>query len=272
MVLLAGVGLLGGLLAGWLGLGGGIILGPLLLYLPPAAGLSPLDMKEVARLTIVQSLFSSAAAGIAHRRANNVHGPVVLWMGPTIATASLAGAIVSEWEILSSRALLGLFASLALLAAVLMCVRSPRGCAHLPYDPAESQHLPAGCAPPAPPLARGRAVSVAAVVGVLGGMVGQSGAFLTIPLLVHVLRLPVRLAIGSSLGITFCAALAGSLGKIAGGAPMVWTHVAALVAGSLTGSQLGTALNRRGPTLFLRVALAVLIGASAVKMWWEVLR
>jgi uncharacterized membrane protein YfcA len=103
-------------------------------------------------------------------------------------------------------------------------------------------------------------------------MVGQSGAFLTIPLLIHVLRLPVRLAIGSSLGITFCAALAGSVGKIVGGAPMVWTQVAALVAGSLVGTQVGAALSHRGPTMFLRIGLALLIGASAAKMWWEVLR
>ena len=62
-VLLAAVGLIGGFLAGWIGLGGGIILAPLLLFLPPAVGLSPLGMKVVARLTIIQSLCSTAAAG-----------------------------------------------------------------------------------------------------------------------------------------------------------------------------------------------------------------
>jgi uncharacterized membrane protein YfcA len=67
-------------------------------------------------------------------------------------------------------------------------------------------------------------------------MVGQSGAFLTIPLLVQVLHIPVRLAIGTSLLITFCAALAGSFGKLAGGGDVVWLQVGALVAGSLVGS------------------------------------
>jgi uncharacterized membrane protein YfcA len=229
-------------------------------------------MKEVARLTIVQSLFSSAAAGLAHRRAKNVYGRLVLWMGPTIAAASLAGAMVSEWEIVSSRLLLGLFASLAVVAAVLMCLRSPKERSRLVGDSADEPLDLAAELPPAPPLPRRRALAVAASVGVLGGMVGQSGAFLTIPLLIHVLRLPVRLAIGSSLGITFCAALAGSVGKIVGGAPMVWTQVAALVAGSLVGTQVGAALSHRGPTMFLRIGLALLIGASAAKMWWEVLR
>ena len=69
------VGLLSGFLADWVGLGGGIVLAPLLLYPPTTVGLTALDMKEVARLTIIQSLCSTAAAGFAHRRARLVHGP-----------------------------------------------------------------------------------------------------------------------------------------------------------------------------------------------------
>jgi uncharacterized membrane protein YfcA len=108
-------------------------------------------------------------------------------------------------------------------------------------------------------------------VGFLGGMVGQSGAFLTIPMLVQAVRIPVRLAIGSSLGITFCAALAGSFGKVAGGGQVIWPQVGALVAGSLLGSQLGAALSRRTPVPYLRYALAMLIAAAAVRMWYQVL-
>ena len=74
------------------------------------------------------------------------------------------------------------------------------------------------------PVNRVKSGLIAAGVGFLGGMVGQSGAFLTIPLLVHVLRMPLRLAIGSSLFITFCAAAAGSFGKFAGGGTVNWSH------------------------------------------------
>ncbi|MFV2067811.1 MAG: sulfite exporter TauE/SafE family protein [Pirellulales bacterium] len=255
--LLAIVGFVGGVLAGWVGLGGGIILAPLLLFVPSAIGLAPLDMKEVARLTIIQSLCSTAAAGIAHRRARLVHGPLVVWMGGLIAVASLAGAMVSETGAISSDMLLGLFATMALVAAVLMLWRPA----------AQDAHNLGRNAPPSFP--RGRATAVSLGVGFLGGMVGQSGAFLTIPLLVQVLRLPVRLAIGSSLGITFCAALAGSFGKLLGGGPIVWHQIAALVVGSLAGSQLGSWINHRLPATSLRYVLAVLIGASAIRMWFQ---
>jgi hypothetical protein len=259
-VLLAAVGLIGGFLAGWIGLGGGIILAPLLLFLPPAVGLSPLGMKEVARLTIIQSLCSTAAAGAAHRRARQVHGPLVVWMGMIIAVASLGGAFVSELQLVSSELLLGLFATMALAASVLMFRCSP-----------DEQDEDNGLAPNEVSFSRASAAVVALGVGFLGGMVGQSGAFLTIPLLIQVLRLPTRLAIGSSLGITFCAAMAGSFGKFFGGGPIVWPQAAVLVAGSLVGSQLGATLSRRVLATSLRHVLAVLIGASAVSMWYQVL-
>jgi uncharacterized membrane protein YfcA len=256
-VLLTVVGLVGGFLAGWLGLGGGIILAPLLLYVPPAVGLSPLDMKEVARLTIIQSLCSTAVAGVAHRRARKVHGPLVVWMGAIIFVASLGGAVLSEFQIVSSQLLLGLFATMAVTASVLMFRRPPD----------EDNGPP----PNGVSFNRARAAVLALGVGFPCGMVGQSGAFLTIPLLIHGLRLPVRLAIGSSLGITFCAAMAGSFGKFVGGGPIVWPQVAVLVAGSLVGTQLGAALSHRVPATVLRYVLAALIGLSAVRMWYQVL-
>ncbi len=257
--LLAILGFVGGLLAGMVGLGGGIILAPFLLYGPPAVGLASLDMKLVARLTILQSLFATAAAGMAHRRARLVHGGLVLWMGAAIAAASLCGAFLSEAEAVSATVLLGLLGALALLAALLMCRTLPK----LP----RAGELPADQVP----FSRVRAIAVAVGVGFLGGMVGQSGAFLTIPLLVQVVRMPLRLAIGSSLGITFCSALAGSLGKLAGGGQIDWPLALALIAGALAGSQLGAYLSRRMSVVHLRYALAALIAASAGRIWYQVL-
>lgn len=257
--LLGCLGFLGGSLAGLVGLGGGIVLGPLLLFAPPAVGLEALGMKAVARLTIIQSLCSTAAAGLAHRRARLVHGRLVGWMAPTIVAASLGGALLSEARVVSAEFLLGLFAGLALLAAVLI---------FRPSADASAQQTPSA---EAVLFSRPRAVAAAAGVGFLGGMVGQSGAFLTIPLMVQVLRIPVRLAIGSSLAVTFCAAAAGSVGKLAGGGQVVWAQVGALVAGSLLGSQLGAAASRRMPTAYLRYGLAVLIAAAAARMWYQVL-
>jgi uncharacterized membrane protein YfcA len=259
-LLLAVVGLIGGFLAGWVGLGGGIILAPLLLYVPQVLGLYPFEVKEVARLTIVQSLFSTVAAGFVHWRASQFHRPLVMWTGAAIAIASLAGAIVSELRIASPELLLGILATLALAASVMMFRCPPEAQAKDDSQPVYKFTFN-----------RGRATAIGLGVGFLGGMVGQSGAFLTIPLLIHVLRIPTRLAIGSSLGITFCAALAGSIGKFTGGGHVAWQQIAALVAGSVLGSQLGSSWSHRVRATTLKNVLALLIAASAARMWYQVL-
>ena len=57
MVLLVLVScLLAGFLSGLLGLGGGILLGPILLYAPQAVGLGSFPVKEIIGLTMTQRL------------------------------------------------------------------------------------------------------------------------------------------------------------------------------------------------------------------------
>jgi hypothetical protein len=58
-----------------------------------------------------------------------------------------------------------------------------------------------------------RAVASAAVVGVLGGMVGQGDSFILIPLMTWFVKVPTRIAIGSNLAVVLFSSLAGFLGK-----------------------------------------------------------
>ncbi len=67
-VITAVLGLITGFLSGLLGIGGGIIMAPLLLYIPPLFGLEPLSMHQVAGLTIVQAFFGCLAGGFIHRK------------------------------------------------------------------------------------------------------------------------------------------------------------------------------------------------------------
>jgi len=85
------LGVIAGFLSGLLGIGGGIVMAPLLLYVPPLVGCEPLSMKVVAGLTIVQGLAACISGVIAHRRFNFVSGGLSSWMGGTIFVAALIG-------------------------------------------------------------------------------------------------------------------------------------------------------------------------------------
>ncbi|MBI5869693.1 MAG: sulfite exporter TauE/SafE family protein [Actinobacteria bacterium] len=246
------LGLIGGFFSGWLGIGGGIVMAPLLLYVPSAVGAGVLDMKTVAGLTMVQSLFATGSGAAVHRRFKYLNQSLVLWMGSGAAAASLAGAVFSRN--LSSDILEGIFALLALAAAVLMLA---------PHREAVEEPTAASV-----DFNRGLALSCALAIGLVGGMVGQSGAFIFIPVMLYVLGIPTRTVIGSSLGIVFLAALAGSFGKIATG-QVDYSMALFCVVGAVAGAQLGGALSIRTGRRRLRHILAVLIGVTAIRMAWD---
>jgi len=248
-LLMALLGLVAGFLSGLLGIGGGIIMAPLLLYVPPLFGCEPLAMQVVAGLTIVQGLAACLSGGLAHRRFHCVSGGLTLWMGGTIFVAALIGGAGAKH--MANHVLLAIFAFLALVAAVLIC-------------------LPTRTDSEAPDIAlfrfsRSRAVSVAGAVGLLGGLVGQGGSFILIPLMTSFMQVPTRIAIGSNLGIVFLASLAGFIGKAATG-QIAWALALPIVLTVLPAAQLGGLLSRRVPIAGLRVLLALCIAIAAVRI------
>ncbi len=250
-VLLLGVA--ASLVSGLLGIGGGIVLAPALLYLPPMLGIGDLDMRAVAGLTMTQALFACLSGAWRHQKYDFICWPLVRCMGLTILVASFAGAVASR--VVRNDILMGIFAILALTAALLMVL------------PQEEQSSAEG---DALSFSRPKAVSIALSIGFLGGLVGQGGSFILIPLMLWLLRLPVRIVLGSNLAIVALASLSGFFGKLI-------THQiplelgAALVMGAIPGAQIGGMMSRRTPTPFLRQALALIILLAAVKVGYDTL-
>lgn len=115
---------------------------------------------------------------------------------------------------------------------------------------------------------RWRTAAVAGAVGLGAGLVGASGGFMLVPLLMVAVKIPIRVTIGSSLAITAVAALAGTIGKFI--TAQIPLDVAAMVAlGALPRAQLGALVSRRLTTRQLRVALGVVIVIIAVRVWWD---
>lgn len=252
--LFMGLGFLGAFVAGLVGVGGAILMIPLLLYVPPLFGLPRLTIHTVAGAEMIQVAAAGLAGAMGHWREGRVMGGLVATIGTSMVGAAFAGAILSRF--VGAALLTGVFASLALVASVLM-LASHR---HMKREPVARS----------PQFDRTVAMALGAGVGFMSGMVGAGGGFLLIPIMLYVLRIPFRVAVGSSLGIVAMSGLAGAVGKAVTG-QVDWILALALVAGALPGARVGAIVSRRTRGDVLAVMLGILLAAIAVEMWWDIL-
>ncbi len=247
---LVGLAFCGAFVSGLVGVGGAIVMIPLLYYVPPLLGAGDLAINEVAGLSMTQVLAAAVAGTWSHGRHAFVHRPLAMTGGPSMAVGSLLGALISSR--VSGRALLATFALMATLALPLMFVSTAETAAPDPSAPV--------------PWSRGAAIGYPGLIGLMAGLVGAGGAFLLVPVLNGVMRIPLRLSIGTSLAMVGMAAVTGFAGKALTGQVPLWP-AATVVLGSLGGAPLGGRVSRRVPVTVLRVVLAAIITVVMIRVW-----
>lgn len=248
------LGILGGFLSGLLGVGGAVIMIPLMLAVPPLVGVGVLTMKEVAGLSMVQVLVSSVSGMIIHHKNNFVNSKVLLSVGVSMGICALAGACFSKQ--MDDQVLLLLFGILVLVAFVMLLLKKEeRGMPDEPAGEFRFRLIPS--------------VLIGAFVGFMSGAVGAGGGFILIPLMVTVLRVPLKVTVGTSLGIVFIGALTGSVGKILS-AQVSPVLLIPLILGSVPAAQLGARCSKSLKPATIRYLLLAVVLASTVKVWWSI--
>ncbi len=200
------LGLFAGLLAGLLGVGGGLVIVPVLAWLFALQGFPDAALMHLAVGTSLATIVATSLSSIrAHHRRGGVVWPQVLQLGGGI----LAGAWLGAWiaHRLGSPALAALFGLFELVVAAQMAFGRPpaphRGLAGVPVNAAAG-----------------------GVIGAVSAVLGIGGGTLTVPWLAwH--NLPMRQAVGTAAACGLPIALAGAAGFVASG----W-QVAGLPAGS----------------------------------------
>jgi uncharacterized membrane protein YfcA len=235
------IGAVGGLVSGMLGVGGAVLLLPLLTTF---AGLT---LKEAAGLTIVQVVASSLISWAVYQRGHLVHLSLAVSMGVASAIGGLLAGYFSG--VFAERSLEWIFLGVVLTAIALLLV------------PIKEATLTPGEMP------RYNGVLAAVLgcfVGSLAGLLGAGGGFLIVPLLIAVMHLPTRLAIGSSPVIILISGSFAFVGKLISGQVHA-DLAAALVLGASPCAYLGTHIGRRLPPRVLRLLLGIALVGIAVR-------
>ncbi|ASK61611.1 MULTISPECIES: sulfite exporter TauE/SafE family protein [Bacillaceae] len=243
------IGFGGSFLSGMVGIGGSIVKYPMLLYIPPLLGLSAFTAHEVSGISAVQVLFATIGGVWAYRKGGYLNKTLIIYMGISILLGSFIGGYGSQF--MTDGGINFVYGVMATIAAVMMFVPK-KGIDDTPLDQVTFN--------------KWLAAFFAFVTGIGAGIVGAAGAFLLVPIMLLVLKIPTRVTIASSLAITFLSAVGSTAGKIMTGQVLLIPAVIMIIA-SLIASPLGANAGKRVNTRVLQGILAVLILATAVKIW-----
>lgn len=188
------LGIVAGLLAGLLGVGGGLVLVAALAWLLPLLGVPPEAAMHAALASSLASIVLTAAASAhAHSRRGSVSWPTVAWMVPGLLAGGWLGSGVAVD--IDDDVLRYIVAGYCLLAAAQLHFGAPRK---------------GGGEPTATP--RGLPMSGVGVgIGAVSAVVGIGGGSMTVPLLVWRGVAPVR-AVGTSSACGVAIGLGSALG------------------------------------------------------------
>lgn len=245
-----------GFLAGLLGIGGGMVMVPALVFIFAAKGFPAEHMMHLALATAITTIvFTSIASVRAHHRHGAVDWPIARAMSPGIVAGSFAAALAAG--LIPTRPLAVFFTGFMFFAATQMLFQGP---------PKSTRALPG----PAGVFCAG------AVIGGLSSLLAAGGAFLSIPFLAWC-NVPLRRAIGTAAANGFPIALAGSAGyvlqglRIEGlpGGSLGFVYLPALaliVATSMLVAPWGARLAHRLPITRLRTVFALMLYALGARM------
>jgi uncharacterized membrane protein YfcA len=241
-VALVGLGLLVGAYGTLIGVGGALVLVPLLLLLYPDA--TPQAITGVSLAIVLVNALGATFAYARQRRIDYRNGLI-------FAAGTIPGVLLGVWTLqFVSRSLFGLIFGLVMVViSTFLVFRSE------PTRQAISVNGTYNCNRPL-----GFALSVGA--GFLAGLLGIGGGIIHVPVMVYIMCFPTHIATATSTFILMFTGATGVLTHLGQGTYGAdWTILLLLAAGVVVGSQLGARLSKRfhGRTLIRLLALALAI-------------
>ena len=265
ILILVAAGAVTGFLAGFFGVGGGIILVPILLYFFTVS----LSISSVVatHLTFGTSLlvvvFASLTSAIQHSNNGHVVWKAVMTMGLASVVGAFSGSVFAAS--LSGKTLQQIFATVVAIAAIRLLFESS----------ASSRERPVNLSP------FGLAV-IGVVVGLVSSLAGVGGGVFSIPMMYYFMSFPLKKALGTSSATIVITALAAMIGYVMNGVgdPLLrpyaqftvgyvdYLHAIPIIIATIPLAKLGATVAHKTHVDRLRILYAIFLLAIAVKMFF----
>ena len=255
-------GAVAGLMAGLLGLGGGLVVVPLLNYIFQITAAVPdeLCLRLAVGTSLASILFTGLSSARAHARRGTVLWPWVRPLAPALAVGTVSGSFIAAG--LPVLGLKAFFAFFVVAVAIQMLGD---------YYPASRGQKPGGAVLAAAGL----------LIGGISSLVGLGGGSMSVPFL-RWSGAEMRQAVGTSAALGVAIAAAGAIGYIINGwgAPDLPPHSLGYVslpatlgvaATSIFFAPLGARLSHALPVPLLKKFFTVYLFIIAARLIWEII-
>ncbi|MDT7838155.1 sulfite exporter TauE/SafE family protein [Aquabacterium sp. OR-4] len=256
-VALVATGLLAGVLAGLLGVGGGIVIVPVLFHLFSLLGVDPSVRMHVAVGTSLATIIpTSLMSSRAHRRRGSLDPALIRRLLPGVLLGVATGAVASRY--LAGPWLTAVFGVVALVVAVQMGFKREGS--------AWRDGLPGPAA----------TAGIGAGIGGLSTLMGIGGGTLGVPILAN-LKVPMHTAVGTGALLGTVISIPGAAAFLVNGLgvplrpPFSLGHVnllgaALIVPATMLSTKWGAALAHRIDARRLRQVFAAFLALTAARM------
>jgi uncharacterized membrane protein YfcA len=260
-LLYGGIGLAAGVVAGLLGVGGGVVVVPALSLAFMAQGLPDEFIMHMALGTSLGTIiFTSISSAWAHHKKGAVLWYIMLTISPGILVGTFLGTRIASYL---STGFLGIFFCVFLYAASVQLMFGAK--------PKATREMPK----------RAGLFGVGSLIGAISALVGIGGGTISVPFMVwHNVSVHKAVATASAIGLPI--ALAGTTGYIMHGwgqqglpeGTLGYIYIPALIgvsACTILTAPVGAWLAHRLPAAKLKRVFAVFLILMATRMLWKML-
>lgn len=270
LLALVGTGILAGTIGSLIGLGGGVVIVPVLIYLS-----SFIDTLEVTpqlavgtSLAVIVVISIASTLSYSKQKVIDYRNGFILFStsGPGALFGSYLNAFLDvKWFSLYFGAFIIMISLILMIQSKLpvIQVRGPGMISSTFTDPATGQQYDYN-------YSIAWALPISFLVGMLSGLFGIGGGALMVPVLILLFRFPPKLAAATSMFIILFSSLSGSVYHISVG-NVEWSLLIGLVPGAWIGGKFGAMLSHKLQSRTIEMALRIVLIIIGLRLILEII-
>jgi uncharacterized protein len=235
------IGIFGGVVSGLLGIGGGIIMVPILIYF------TQIEVKAATAISAVQILFSSTAGSIFNSLNKTIRVKYALYLGLSSMAFSFLGSFLTRY--IHETIIMSIYVFTAIAVLVLFLLRRNNQDEKITNEKNKFYII----------------IPFGAVAGFIGGLLGFGGGFLFVPILTFFFNFPLKIAVGTSLAAVVFNSIPGVIGKLISVKFNVLYGVIIGI-GAVGGSRLGTYLNKKLKPVVIKILFSLVLAIAIIRV------